>query len=663
MAIRCALLIGLLFGIEVDASLTKPGRSPGHSHGKHKSRAHSKDLQEHAPQASTEPLEDRHVLHRGHHSPQDAKHAHGELSPLHAHSAPQHGDHKGHGVHLRAGSLHNHLEPSDVAFTEASADAPAPAQKPDPPKLADLKPLPPSQPMVFSTSCEHIHVFTDMEGDYDFMVNFFVHLKDANAGQRLEDKAKYGFTFLDFRLNDGHCIANLGDMLDCGGAQKRSGVFRGVATFLNLQDKHGQERVKFLLGNRDANKLRLPFELSNPNLIMNYWEKFNTDGTILRFSEDSAKEDNEVGRLKWILSKTMGAGASFEGYKEEMKLLGKEASDEDVAKYIKEQVKEPKGLFHEYLSRSGLVAFAEKNGKGAIFVHGNVAEKGHWTTGSQVLKVPALTDGLRLALKYAEKERKAAWQLSGTASGGKEFVNKYHEWKKVVFKEWADNLPNIESFKCADENTAHLCRPGNALMDLSLSAFSDARNNGMNPVSTINSAAVSAFSKEFAGFLTSKNIRYVFTGHIPRGATAEIWETETASGSFKLVNSDVTYAHMHAECSEARQDSAMHCLKTVSPHVRLNFTGTQNKNNLAISGWIQKVQKNAEKIMYTLPSKRHTMSKESLSAWAGPATGTLASAKEATVATVYTISPAESNPPYVASATKGFDLYVVKGAP
>ena len=116
------------------------------------------------------------------------------------------------------------------------------------------------------------------------------------------------------------------------------------------------DRVHFIIGNRDANKLRLPFILSK-SLKTSY----KTHWKSLEETTESSRE----AKLKWVLTDTMGAPLSFDLRRQELTDMKMMHEEEDVvASFLK--LIEVDGLLLKYLSY-GKIAVQIGD---TLFVHG-----------------------------------------------------------------------------------------------------------------------------------------------------------------------------------------------------------------------------------------------------------------------------------------------------
>ena len=168
---------------------------------------------------------------------------------------------------------------------------------------------------------------TDVEGNYEYW-NRYIALSKAltrdSSTNRLVLTNNYKFVYG-------------GDVCDRG-----SGDLRFLDDLNNLYDDY-PGRVHFILGNRDVNKMRVPIELHS-----SYLEK---PGRVYWSPADSNDDGNRVERMKWILGKTMGSPGGFEYRKEELNILGKSNSDDDVVQSYIDQCTGADSPILKYLAR------------------------------------------------------------------------------------------------------------------------------------------------------------------------------------------------------------------------------------------------------------------------------------------------------------------------
>eukprot|EP00466_Bigelowiella_natans_P010775 jgi/Bigna1/76238/fgenesh1_pg.40_\ len=139
--------------------------------------------------------------------------------------------------------------------------------------------------MITAKPGTKIGFITDIEGSLSFWKRY---IKLSKILYRDPDSRT-------LKLNDGCLLVFGGDMVDRG-----TGDLRVVQDVLDLKARY-PDRVYFILGNRDVNKLRLISELSESALPDGpYWVKEPT-GSL-----------NQVDKLQWMLKRTMGCPNTFE---------------------------------------------------------------------------------------------------------------------------------------------------------------------------------------------------------------------------------------------------------------------------------------------------------------------------------------------------------------
>lgn len=184
-----------------------------------------------------------------------------------------------------------------------------------------------------SNNKKHITIcayLTDVEGNLDYF-HKYVRLSKVIAWV---DSKKNRLKF----KQDNSMFVFGGDAQDRG-----IGDIRFINLLLDFKKEY-PDRVEFIIGNRDANKIRIYSELSekitNNSAHLSKYDKFpywvnKKDRVTLRnYLEQNNYEINIVNRLKYILEYTMGSSGSFEKRRAELAiLLNKSASsisDEDI---------------------------------------------------------------------------------------------------------------------------------------------------------------------------------------------------------------------------------------------------------------------------------------------------------------------------------------------
>ena len=185
-----------------------------------------------------------------------------------------------------------------------------------------------------------------------------------------------------------------GDTIDRG-----PGDLRVLSHLVALKNTY-PDRVHFVLGNRDVNKMRLPSELHPANLAKAgriYW-----DDTAAPPGQSAAD------RLRWILLKTMGSPQAFEWRRQELAEMGRPSSDQAVVISYLDSVA-PDGLLTQYL-RHGKIAVCIGD---TIFVHGALhpismawvpPAKSHTSSPTAASIAPSLLQWARSMNAMAESE-------------------------------------------------------------------------------------------------------------------------------------------------------------------------------------------------------------------------------------------------------------------
>ena len=177
------------------------------------------------------------------------------------------------------------------------------------------------------TICAYL---TDVEGNLDYF-HKYVRLSKVIAWV---DSKKNRLKF----KQDNSMFVFGGDAQDRG-----IGDIRFINLLLDFKKEY-PDRVEFIIGNRDANKIRIYSELSekitNNSAHLSKYDKFpywvnkKERVTLRNYLEQNNYEINIVNRLKYILEYTMGSSGSFEKRRAELSiLLNKSASsisDQDI---------------------------------------------------------------------------------------------------------------------------------------------------------------------------------------------------------------------------------------------------------------------------------------------------------------------------------------------
>lgn len=182
---------------------------------------------------------------------------------------------------------------------------------------------------------------TDIEGNYDYWNRYVALSKVLKRNTQTKT----------LELRDDSQLVFGGDVCDRG-----TGDIRIVRELLSLKRRY-PDRVHFILGNRDVNKLRIDIELQVCNLA--------SPGQVYWIDQPSEANQSAIDRLKWILLRTMGAPGAFEYRRKELQEMNLPAEDNDVVRSYVDWL-QPDGEMVEFLL-NGKVAVIIGD---TIFLHG-----------------------------------------------------------------------------------------------------------------------------------------------------------------------------------------------------------------------------------------------------------------------------------------------------
>jgi len=310
-----------------------------------------------------------------------------------------------------------------------------------------------------------------------------------------------------------------------GGDSQDKGIGDIRFTKLMLELRHNYpDRVEFIIGNRDANKLRLGTELhedaiEDPNVLTDksfpYWEHEDKRCTPQMFldqnkAENGGSDNTAANRLRWILDKNMGAPGAFERRRHELSILRAvektDITDEHVVASYRDEVDpaatDNKNFMLKYLQHGKLAFVFGSN----LFLHGAITEHN-----------------------------------KGRVPGAKEPMEKVHDWVGAL-NAWAKS--EVEAFEKdphghakkkpgAPENSSFFSgiytdRKGGGLMDYGVPSgdgvggggdktvvYANFLDNAETPLFFKNNAK--HISPEVQEYLLKSKVKTVVTGHQPHG--------------------------------------------------------------------------------------------------------------------------------------------------
>lgn len=293
------------------------------------------------------------------------------------------------------------------------------------------------------------------------------------------------------------------------------GDVRVVQDIVKLKEKY-PNRVHVILGNRDINKMRLTVELSKKALQSPpdvYWNK-----DVLASQVNQKASD----RLKWILLRTMGAPIAFESRREELNLIGKQASDDDVLQsfldFIKPKENNEEGALTKYL-RYGQIVHKIQN---ILFVHGAI--HGYnigWVpphNGKESQVITNLDTWISTINEFAHHE------AQDYAERMNEYVNKYQS--SLASKYWSSNAGYYHD------------QPGSRLVQYGMGWLADKTRNPSVIYATYSAENNSHPDAQVSEWLTSNGVRTLVVGHQPRGDAPLLLD----NNGLQIVSGDTSYA-------------------------------------------------------------------------------------------------------------------------
>ena len=219
-----------------------------------------------------------------------------------------------------------------------------------------------------------ISFLTDVEGDRDYLNRFVNRSKvlqfcyqNTTACQNHRNDLPFDFPYdhwIDFQ-NDRDVLVFGGDVWDQGGSDLYC-----IRQLLYLQMRY-PDRVHFIMGNRDINKMRILSELSLSSTDRTgvYWLQPDGGDTLPEHISALPPSNFPTERLPWMLQSTMGSPKAFNHRKWELEQEnpGFIISDQDVVESYRKSCHPRTGEMGIYLSKASL---ALQLGKELLFVHG-----------------------------------------------------------------------------------------------------------------------------------------------------------------------------------------------------------------------------------------------------------------------------------------------------
>lgn len=298
--------------------------------------------------------------------------------------------------------------------------------------------------------------------------------------------------------------------------------------FVNLLLKFKEDypdRVFFIIGNRDANKLRFPSELlenySNEMAFIKkydnfpYWVKKDVRVTLKNYLKITNSSLNIKNRLNYILKHTMGCkDGCFERRRKELSIILKKnlnnIRDEDVVASflnsvmpIPENVKDSNDNYMLKYLRHGKIAHIF--GK-HIFVHGSINENN---------------------IGHVPKSKKNIEDIN-------EWVNKLNEW---FHKELSEYIKNPKSGGISKKRKAY------SIIDYSVPQATSKKISKPSVVYSDNlkDGNATMINREVVKRLNKNGIYSVITGHKPHGDCPLVIRNKNLTA----ISADISYSNVN----------------------------------------------------------------------------------------------------------------------
>jgi hypothetical protein len=365
---------------------------------------------------------------------------------------------------------------------------------------------------IFPQKCAFL---SDVEGNLDY---FNAYVKMSKIITFSEPNV------LDFQENDTGFIYG-GDSQDKG-----IGDIRFVKMLLAFKDKY-PFRVKFIIGNRDGNKIRLCSEL-NINLEdeqiltdkeWQYWVEKSKRVTPQEFLDNNKLPNTWPNRLKWLLKETMGAEGAFERRKKELAIIREktedEITDDEVVQSYRDECDPTKpndNFMLQYLKRANVACMVGST----LFVHGGINPK-------NIGRVPGKNNIYRTT---------------------RDWINELKKWTN---KELVDFMGN----------------PQDKEMGKGLKDYGSSENGNHGATVTCSNYLLNGnaqhIPKQVQTFMLSNRISGVVSGHQPHGDCPMV----ICTGCSNVITADTSYSDMTSVTEHGYKDNrGIKCVSELIVH-------------------------------------------------------------------------------------------------
>jgi hypothetical protein len=364
---------------------------------------------------------------------------------------------------------------------------------------------------------------TDVEGNFDYFERYI----QISKVLKWKDDQK---TALEFKKDNAMFVFG-GDSQDKG-----IGDIRFTKLLLGLKEKY-PDRVEMIIGNRDANKLRLCSELhkdtlDDPKVLTDasfpYWVEEGKRVTPQMFLDkndaaNGGSANSAANRLRWMLKDTMGADGAFDRRREELSIIKKckieEVTDDAVVESYRDEC-DPKGKENfvlQYLQKGKLAHVFGCT----MFVHGGLSVK-------NIGSVPGKTN------------------VETSVHG---WVKELNAWAQKEVKDFTEDPYSAKNARN---------RKGGGLTDY---CSGPNGNDGATVVYThyLENGNSKHIPKEVQKYLLESKINTVLSGHQPHGDCPNA----ICTGGVKVIVADTSYSQMGSKSAWGADNRGVHCVSEV----------------------------------------------------------------------------------------------------